>query len=441
MLYSVIDIGSNTVKCQVYSVDGSDIEPKFFFTKQLGLIAKISGGILPEYAIKELTETINEYKDKTNSWVYCFATESLRKTKNLDEIAERIKTNCDLELELISGKDEALLSFAGFRACSPDITDGIMVDMGGGSTEILKFSDSRPLNLNSFKFGCLSLRKDHVKGRFPRDEEITSIKTKVADELSKHPWIKDCQTLCLIGGTGSAIGKLAFELGYTTGPEFSSDTFMKLFEHLSNPDEHTTVLLEKYIPARIETIIPGMCAYRQIIETVDAETVAEKYEIETRTVDLTPVKEAEIASITDVTELNESALANMAPRIRMLTLYSVAAAENRLVAGTGNKSEAYVGYFTKWGDGAHDFNPIADLTVTEIYDFLRFLDAPKRIIEKAPSAALFDGQTDEEEMGVTYAELDSFLSGENIAEDKRKIIEHMHKLSEHKRKGIITFKK
>lgn len=176
-------------------------------------------------------------------------------------------------------------------------------------------------------------------------------------------------------------------------------------------------------------------------DTTDAETVAEQYEIETRTVDLTPVKEAEIASITGVTELNESALANMAPRIRMLTLYAVAAAENRLVAGTGNKSEAYVGYFTKWGDGAHDFNPIADLTVTEIYDFLRFLNAPKRIIEKAPSAALFDGQTDEEEMGVTYAELDSFLSGENIAEDKRKIIEHMHKLSEHKRKGIITFKK
>ena len=50
----------------------------------------------------------------------------------------------------------------------------------------------------------------------------------------------------------------------------------------------------------------------------------------------------------------------MAPRIRMLTLYAFAASENRLVAGTGNRSEAYVGYFTKWGDGAHDFNPIAD---------------------------------------------------------------------------------
>ena len=96
----------------------------------------------------------------------------------------------------------------------------------------------------------------------------------------------------------------------------------------------------------------------------------------------------------------------------------------------------YVGYFTKWGDGAHDFNPIADLTVTEIYEFLRYLDAPKCVIEKAPSAALFDGQTDETEMGVTYAELDTYLSGEDIPADKKEIVEHMHKASKHKRKKL-----
>ena len=124
----------------------------------------------------------------------------------------------------------------------------------------------------------------------------------------------------------------------------------------------------------------------------------------------------------------------------MLTLYAVAAAENRLVAGTGNKSEAYVGNFTKWGDGAHDFNPIADLTVTEIYEFLRYLDAPKCVIEKAPSAALFDGQTDETEMGVTYAELDTYLSGSGISEEKKTIIERLHNASEHKRKGIAVYK-
>ncbi len=174
-------------------------------------------------------------------------------------------------------------------------------------------------------------------------------------------------------------------------------------------------------------------------DSADAKEVAEKYNIETRTVDLTPVKEAELKALDGVTTLNAAALSNIAPRLRMLTLYAVAAAENRLVAGTGNKSEAYVGYFTKWGDGAHDFNPIADLTVTEIYEFLRYLDAPKCVIEKAPSAALFDGQTDETEMGVTYAELDAYLSGKAIEEEKKKIIERMHKASEHKRTGISVY--
>ena len=175
-------------------------------------------------------------------------------------------------------------------------------------------------------------------------------------------------------------------------------------------------------------------------DTADAKEVAARYSIETRTVDLTPVKEAELKALDGVATLNAAALANIAPRLRMLTLYAIAAAENRLVAGTGNRSEAYVGYFTKWGDGAHDFNPIADLTVTEIYEFLRYLDAPKCVIEKAPSAALFDGQTDETEMGVTYAELDTYLSGSGISEEKKTIIERLHNASEHKRKGIAVYK-
>ena len=175
-------------------------------------------------------------------------------------------------------------------------------------------------------------------------------------------------------------------------------------------------------------------------DTADANEVAQKYNIETRSVDLTPVKEAEIEAIKKATTLNDAANLNMAPRIRMMTLYAIAASENRLVAGTGNRSELYVGYFTKWGDGSCDFNPIADLTVTEIYEFLRYLEAPKAVINKTPSAALFDGQTDETEMGISYAELDYFLFGKDIAEDKKAIIEKLHKSSEHKRKGILTYK-
>ena len=77
-----------------------------------------------------------------------------------------------------------------------------------------------------------------------------------------------------------------------------------------------------------------------------------------------------------------------------------------------------MGYFTKWGDGAYDFNPIADLTVTEIYEFLTWLHAPENIIRKAPSAGLFEGQTDEQEMGVTYAAIDKYiLTGEASEHD------------------------
>lgn len=175
------------------------------------------------------------------------------------------------------------------------------------------------------------------------------------------------------------------------------------------------------------------------VDMDDALEVARQFHIETRTVDLTPVREAMIQSVTPAAALNDGALANIAPRLRMTALYAVAAAENRLVAGTGNRSEAYVGYFTKWGDGAHDFNPIADLTVTEIYAFLRYMHAPEAILTKAPSAALFDGQTDETEMGVTYAQLDAFLAGESIDAQKARIIRSLHERSEHKRRAIRTF--
>lgn len=117
-------------------------------------------------------------------------------------------------------------------------------------------------------------------------------------------------------------------------------------------------------------------------DTEDGLTVAKQYHIETRTVDLTPVRESAVQQISAAADLNSAALTNMAPRLRMFTLYAVAASENRLVAGTGNRSEAYVGYFTKWGDGAYDFNPVSDLTVTEIYEFLRWLNAPACIMEK-----------------------------------------------------------
>ncbi len=164
----------------------------------------------------------------------------------------------------------------------------------------------------------------------------------------------------------------------------------------------------------------------------DGNDVATQFGIETRTVDLSDVKSALTNELEKIAELNDSALTNIAPRLRMTTLYAVAAAENRLVAGTGNRSERYMGYFTKWGDGACDFNPIGDLTVGEIYDFLRYLKAPENIIKKAPSAGLFEGQTDEGEMGVSYAAIDKYVMTGEATDKDRAIIERFHARSGHK---------
>ncbi len=171
----------------------------------------------------------------------------------------------------------------------------------------------------------------------------------------------------------------------------------------------------------------------------DAEAVAQQFDIAVRMVDLTTVRDSLMNALHDVADITKPALSNIAPRLRMTTLYAVAASENRLVAGTGNRSESHMGYFTKWGDGAYDFNPIADLTVTEIYAFLRHLDAPGAVIDKAPSAGLFDGQTDEEEMGVSYRSVDAFLLHGMANDADRAIMQRYHDASQHKRNRPMTY--
>ena len=166
----------------------------------------------------------------------------------------------------------------------------------------------------------------------------------------------------------------------------------------------------------------------------DAIAVSELFGIEHRIVDLTEAAKALKRAFEAACDLTEAAAANIAPRVRMTTLYAMAASEGRLVAGTGNRSERYMGYFTKWGDGAFDFNPISDLTVTEVYGFLEHLGAPRRIIEKAPSAGLYDGQTDEADMGVTYKSIDELLLSGQCAEADMRVIERYHKASGHKRR-------
>ena len=174
-------------------------------------------------------------------------------------------------------------------------------------------------------------------------------------------------------------------------------------------------------------------------DLTDALAAAKHFGIETRTLDLTAVRGALKAQLETLTTMNDAALSNIAPRLRMTALYAVAAAEGRLVAGTGNRSEIYIGYFTKWGDWACDFNPIADLTATEVFAFLEFLGAPRSIIDKAPSAGLYEGQTDEQEMGITYASIDGYLLHGTASPEDHAVIERYHVRSGHKRAPGVVY--
>ena len=171
----------------------------------------------------------------------------------------------------------------------------------------------------------------------------------------------------------------------------------------------------------------------------DAMLISAMFRIEKRKVDLAKTAEALKRALGEAAAITPAAEANIAPRLRMTTLYAIAASEGRLVAGTGNRSELHMGYFTKWGDGACDFNPIADLTVSEIYQFLTHLDVPKRIIAKAPSAGLYDGQTDEQEMGITYKAIDEYLQSGICDPEDMEVIANYHRISAHKRKPPAAY--
>ena len=127
--------------------------------------------------------------------------------------------------------------------------------------------------------------------------------------------------------------------------------------------------------------------------------------------------------------------ANVKPRLRMTTLYLVANRLNYLVAGTGNRSEIAIGYFTKYGDGGVDLLPIAGLVKREVWELARELGVPARVIDKAPSAGLWLGQTDEAEMGFTYAELEQFITSgpAAVSEETAQRIQHLVAVSGHKR--------
>jgi len=170
--------------------------------------------------------------------------------------------------------------------------------------------------------------------------------------------------------------------------------------------------------------------------------VARKFDIKTKTMPLDNIFKGLISMYPESSNISR---ANLKPRLRMITLYYFANTLNYLVAGTGNKSELAVGYFTKYGDGGVDILPLGGLLKTEVRDLAIDLRIPKEIIDRAPSAGLWQDQTDEAEMGITYEKLDRIIKaielGQTETVDKTNLlkVKKMMEDSEHKRVPLPIF--
>ena len=168
-------------------------------------------------------------------------------------------------------------------------------------------------------------------------------------------------------------------------------------------------------------------------DLIDAKSLANNIKIETKEVDLTNSFN-ELSKV--VGTKAKLATANIKPRLRMAALYAIAQENNYLVLGTDNKAEWLLGYFTKYGDGGVDLLPIVHMTKGDVKKMAKDLELPEIVYTKKPTAALWEGQTDEEELGFSYDEVDKYILNKEIPADIKIKIEHQIKITEHKREAL-----
>ena len=169
----------------------------------------------------------------------------------------------------------------------------------------------------------------------------------------------------------------------------------------------------------------------------DAKQVAKELDVNLEVISLTKTFHSYLKELNgdNFIRLTKS---NLKVRMRMVALFAYAQEHSGLVLGTDNMDERYVGYFTKYGDGAADVLPIVYLTKKEVREAAELYGLSSLLANRVPSAGLFEGQTDESEMGIKYEDLDNYLLGGKVEKSVEERIEYLHRISEHKRKDIPT---
>jgi len=282
MIYAVIDIGSNTVRLSVYKVHGDKVTNLFNEKEQASLKTYVKDGVLSEKGIQRLIETLKNFKSVVDNFeaideLHPFATATIRDAANRQEILDRVKDELDLDIEIISGEEEAKLSFIG-ASSSVDVSRGVLTDIGGGSSEVVIIDQHKVIKSTSLSVGSLSAFNDYVDGLFLSKDEKKSIDSEVKSLLeSNKMYREDHDLLCAVGGTARATMKFYNEY-YN---ESTSNTVMdasKLNDMIKDfiekePREILDAILAVK-PDRVHTLLPGMVILNRLAKYFYCEKIS-----------------------------------------------------------------------------------------------------------------------------------------------------------------------
>lgn len=283
MKVSVIDIGSNTIKATIFKIQKNCAKSIVDFKAHKAMLISF---VFEREGLRYLSDEGEERfytafadliafsEEQKCEKIFAFATASLRGIANSAMIIANLRERYGVNVEILTGDEEALCSLRGLLS-SPDLestTEGIMIDMGGGSTEVVYFKNGEPPSLVSLSFGCLSLYKDFVKGDLPDNNEEKEIEAFVLRELEKCSFAKKARTaLYLIGGSARAVRKLVNAKNRNILRVDGSD-----FDYVrkSMTDRAFYEKAEKIITGRTTTISPACIAYKTIVEYISPSYIA-----------------------------------------------------------------------------------------------------------------------------------------------------------------------
>jgi Exopolyphosphatase len=280
-MYGIIDIGSNTIRLVVYNTDDGTPRPIVSKKYPAGLASYITKkGKMKKQGIKKLISILNEIRSTTDKLgidnLFPFGTAALRNITNQDEVLNAVLTNCNINIKVLSGRAEALLDYNGVIQNS-DFNNGLIVDIGGGSTEIVYFNNRQVLSAVSMPIGSLNAFVNHVSGIIPDKKEIKNIydaTVRCFNETGFPGVSPSIDKIIAIGGTARSILKMYNSLPeHDEKLEYSTTYLFRLLNQLENKPDKVARIILKNAPERVHTLIPGVTILSTLSDIFGIKTI------------------------------------------------------------------------------------------------------------------------------------------------------------------------